>query len=342
MAHFFAPDRRTDGYDVDGKLAPDSVWRMRILTRQRRVVGLWGGQDLTVRSNNPTVVPNDGFAETITRADGLRLLSLLGQATGTTMLETRLGSNLWCSLQVVVVDVDLTANPVKDDRKFSLPWTVTGVGAPLSGSIPFAAGVGMGSVVRIPVPGTNGLAVELSPRGWTPKGGSTSTVFIQDVTGKRHLRLDYGHNVKSKTIDYHWNQKGTANTFKISDHTTVGKTGEVLYSAGKYLKWGGRVLFVVGITIDVISIVQATKPLKRASEVVAGWAGAWAGCKVVGQGGAYLGTAIEPGLGTAIGALGGCIIGGAAGYYAASAAAGVVYDWAEGTFFIPLPETAQP
>jgi hypothetical protein len=50
MAHFFAPDRRTDGYDVDGKLAPDSVWRMRILTRQRRVIGLWGGQDLTVQS----------------------------------------------------------------------------------------------------------------------------------------------------------------------------------------------------------------------------------------------------------------------------------------------------
>lgn len=28
MAHFFAPGRRTDGYDVDGKLAPDSVWRI--------------------------------------------------------------------------------------------------------------------------------------------------------------------------------------------------------------------------------------------------------------------------------------------------------------------------
>jgi hypothetical protein len=26
MAHLFAPDRRTDGYDVDGRLAPDSVW----------------------------------------------------------------------------------------------------------------------------------------------------------------------------------------------------------------------------------------------------------------------------------------------------------------------------
>ena len=52
----------------------------------------------------------------------------------------------------------------------------------------------MGSILRIPVPGTKGLAIELSPRGWKPKGGSTSSLFIQDVTGKRHLRLDYGFN----------------------------------------------------------------------------------------------------------------------------------------------------
>lgn len=344
MAHFFAPDRRADGYDVDGKLAPDSVWRMRILTRQRRVIGLWGGQKLTVRSNNPTVVPNDGFAETASRADGLRMLSLLGQASGTTMLEARLGPNLWCSLQVVVGDVDLTANPVKDDRELSLPWAVTGSDAPLSGSIPFASGLGMSAVLRIPVPGTNGLAVELRPRGWTPAGGSTSTVFIQDVTGKRHLRLDYGYNTKSKTVDYHWNRskKSVGDPFKISDHTTVGKTGQVIYSAAKYLKWGGRVLLVVGITVDAISIVRASNPLKRATEVVAGWAGAWAGCKIAGQVGAYVGTAVEPGFGTAIGAFGGCIIGGAAGYYAASGAAGVVYDWAEDTIFTPLPETVQP
>lgn len=187
MAHFFAPDNRTDGYDLDRKLAPDSVWRMRILRGQRRAIGLWGGQNLTVRSNNPAVVPNDLFGETASRADGIRLLSLLGQTVGTTMLEARLGDSLWCGLQVGVVDVDLTANPVKDERDFSLPWTVTGEEAPLSGGIP--AAVGMAAVVRIPVPGTNGLAVELSPRGWTPKGGSTSTVFIQDVTGKRHLRL---------------------------------------------------------------------------------------------------------------------------------------------------------
>ena len=343
LAHFFAPNRETAGYDVDGKLAPDSVWRMRVLTKQRRTIGLWGGQKLTVRSNNPNVIPNDGFTETATRADGLRYLSLLGQATGTALLEARQGnSSPWCTLQVEVVDVDLSANPIPDDRSFSLPWTITDTSAPVSGSVPFAAGVGMASVVRIPVPGTNGLAVELSPRGWTPKGGSTSTLFIQDVTGKRHLRLDYGYNVKTKTIDYHWNQKGTANTFKISDHTTVGKGGAALYKGARYLRWGGRVLLVVGVAVDVVSIVQASKPLKRATEVVAGWAGAWAGCKVVGAGGAYLGTAATPGIGTAIGGFAGCVIGGAAGYYAASGAAGVVYDWAEDTIFTPLPPAPAP
>jgi hypothetical protein len=35
---------------------------------------------------------------------------------------------------------------------------------------------------------------------------------------------------------------------------------------------------MVGIGLDVVSVVQASKPLKRATEVVVGWAGAWAGC----------------------------------------------------------------
>lgn len=38
----------------------------------------------------------------------------------------------------------------------------------------------------------------------------------------------------------------------------------------------------------------------------------------------------------------GCIIGGAGGYYLGSTAGGYVYDWAEGTFFTPLPEIRQP
>jgi len=344
MAHFFPPDGRRDGYDVDGKLAPDSASGMRILTKQRRVVGLWGGEALAVTSTNTNVVPNDGFGETRSAA-GVRMLSLLGKTPGTATLETRLGANLWCSLKISVADVDLSANPIKDDRSFDLyvppEWDLSGTFEPLSGSIPCAAGFGVNAVTRIPVPGTN-LVVELSAHGYK---GSTSTIFIwEQNAGKngKHLRLDYGYNTKTKTVDYHWNRKGSAKQFfGIQDHATVGKGGEILFKAGKYLKWGGRVLLVVGIAIDVISIATSSKPLKRASEAVAGWAGAWAGCKVLGPAGAALGSA-APGAGTAIGAFTGCIIGGAIGYYAFSKAAGVVYDWGEGTIFTPLPATSAP
>lgn len=212
--------------------------------------------------------------------------------------------------------------------------------APASGAIPYA--IGQTSIVRIPIPGTQRLCIELRPRGYVPKSGSTSTLFFQDPSGKRHLRLDYGPNVKTNTIDYHWNQKGTNTNFGITDHTTVGLGGQAAYKAAKYFRYAGRALVVIGVAVDIVSIVQASKPLRQASEVVAGWAGAWAGCKVVGAGGAAFGTAATPGLGTAIGGGAGCIIGGIGGYWAASTVAGEVYDWAEDTFFMPLSEMEGP
>jgi hypothetical protein len=210
---------------------------------------------------------------------------------------------------------------------------------PMSGGVPYA--VGQASVVRIPVPGTNGLCIELRPKGWVPKSGSTSTLFFQDATGKRHLRLDYGYNVKTRTIDYHWNQQGTHAQFGIADHAPSGRAGAAAYNAAKYFRYAGRVLVVVGVAVDVVSIVQASQPMRRASQVVAGWATAWVGCKVVGAGGAAVGTLASP-LGTAIGGIGGCIIGGVGGYYGGSTLAGEVYDWAENTFFTPLPEIEGP
>src|SRR5579875_1366442 len=44
------------------------------------------------------------------------------------------------------------------------------------------------------------IFIELSPRGWVPKSGSTSTVFIQDAAGKRVLRLDYGYNKEQERL----------------------------------------------------------------------------------------------------------------------------------------------
>jgi hypothetical protein len=69
---------------------------------------------------------------------------------------------------------------------------------PVSGGIPYA--VGMPSVVRIPIPNTNGLCIEFRSRGFVPRGHSTSTLFFQDVSGKRHLRLDYGYTSELKPL----------------------------------------------------------------------------------------------------------------------------------------------
>lgn len=208
----------------------------------------------------------------------------------------------------------------------------------LSGSIPIS--IGIPSFIRIPVPGTGGLCLEFSPRGHVPKSGSTSTLFFQDKSGKRHLRLDYGYNVKSKTVDFHWNQAGTFENFGIGNHSTVGNLEASLYKASKYYKYAGRVFVVLGASVDAISIVVSSNPLRRASAVVSGWALAWAGCKLVGGAGALLGSAASP-VGTAVGGIGGCIIGGYLGYEAGSAFGGAVYDWGQ-AIFTPLPEVAVP
>jgi hypothetical protein len=199
---------------------------------------------------------------------------------------------------------------------------------------------GLASVIRIPVPGTNNLAIELSPRNF--KGVSTSTLFIQDPTGKKALRLDYGYNVKTKTIDYHWNQRGTYEAFRIADHTTVGRGGAVLYKAARAFKYLGRTLIVIGVVTDAISIVTASNPLRRSTQVVTAWAMAWAGAEGAGAVGAAIGTAIEPGGGTAVVGVVFAIGGGIAGYFAGDKAGAVVYDWAATTIFSKLPEVAVP
>lgn len=212
--------------------------------------------------------------------------------------------------------------------------------APTSGRIPYS--IGQASAIRIPIPGTRGLCLELTPRGRIPVTGSTSTLFFQDAAGKRHLRLDYGFNPVTKTVDYHWNQKGTHQNFGLSGHSSAGTGGRAAYSAAKYFRYAGRVLLVAGVAMDAVSIVYASRPLRRASEVVAGWAGAWVGCKVVGAGGAAVGTAVTPGVGTAAGGFLGCIVGGFGGYLGGSSLGAEVFDWAEGTVFSPVPTVAGP
>jgi hypothetical protein len=212
---------------------------------------------------------------------------------------------------------------------------------PMSGAVP--VGVGLASYVRIPIPGTNGLAIELNPpSGW--KGKSTSSLFFHDKTGKRTLRLDYGPNKNTgKSVNYHWNQKGTTKDlpFDIKNHQLAGQRGAILYRGAKYFKYAGRSLLVVGAGMDAYSIVVADKPMRRSTEVVSAWAMAWVGCKTVGSISARVGTLAGP-EGTAIGGIGGCIVGGFVGYSVGEKGGEVVYDWAEDTVFRPVPTSPSP
>src|SRR5271169_6084949 len=201
-----------------------------------------------------------------------------------------------------------------------------------------SVGAGIGSVLRIPIPGSKGLFLELSARGWRPKIGSTSTLFIQDVSGSRHLRLDYGYNRSTDQVDYHWNQSGTFEQFGIANHTPAGPAEAVLYRGARYFRYGGRVLLIAGLAQDVCSIVIAKKRWRQVARVAGGWAGSAIGCELVGSSGAAAGTLIEPGGGTAVGGFLGCFVGGIGGYAGMSWAAGHAYDWVEETLFEPLPE----
>ena len=213
-------------------------------------------------------------------------------------------------------------------------------GVPPSGAIPIAAG--QASVVRIPVPGEHRLAVELRTRDPRFRGRSTSTLFLQDTTGRRHLRLDYGFNPATNTVDYHWNQRGLFARTGIADHQTVGRGGALAYQTARAFRRVGGPLLVVGAGVDLVSIVHADRPLRRATQVASAWALAWVGCRGGGYLGGGLGTAVAPGPGTAAGALAGCIVGGAGMYRAGEALGDVVYQWADDTVFTPLPEVPVP
>ena len=197
-----------------------------------------------------------------------------------------------------------------------------------------AAGVGMPAITRIPIPKSDGLFVELRARNFKR---STSSVFLQDRIGKKHLRLDYGKNPKTGNIDYHWNQKGVYSKFGIQDHTPAPRGASYVHKGSRAFKYLGRTFLVVGVASDVHSIVYAENRPRQVTKVAAGWAGAGVGCKAVGAGGAAVGSFGGP-VGIAVGGLVGCAIGSAGGYFGASWAAGEAYDAAEEVWFEKVPE----
>jgi RHS repeat-associated protein len=69
-----------------------------------------------------------------------------------------------------------------------------------------SAGLGVATNVRLSVPRTGGLAIELYPRGWVPQGGSTSAIFVQDLTNRQtasttRLRLQHSNSTNRRSLE---------------------------------------------------------------------------------------------------------------------------------------------
>lgn len=95
---------------------------------------------------------------------------------------------------------------------------------------------------------------------------------------------------------------------------------------------------MTGAALDGISIYTASRPIRRTAQVAAAWSAASVLALRLGRLGVFAGTAIAPGPGTAAGGGIGVILGGIIGYAIAETGVGIVYDWAEDTFFAAAEE----
>jgi hypothetical protein len=99
MAHFLKPPQSPpDPYDVDGRLAPDSVWRMRVAFPGSGQIALWGGHGLWVRSTRQDIVTDAGISRSEDR--DLTFLKFLTLRSGDFQIQTGLGVDVWVTLEV--------------------------------------------------------------------------------------------------------------------------------------------------------------------------------------------------------------------------------------------------
>lgn len=178
-----------------------------------------------------------------------------------------------------------------------------------------------------------GIGHRAQPQGLEAKERLDELTFRAGPDGEASPASRSRVQQELEVFEWHWNQKGTNAELGITNHTSVGQTEQVLGSVAKVYRVAGRVLLVVGAATDLYSIVTSSQPLRRSVQVVSGWTAAAGGCKVVGAGGAYVGTVVAPGVGTAVGGFIGCTVGAFIGYVSAERAAGYLFDWAATAVF---------
>lgn len=141
MAHFFRPSDAPShaNYDVDGKLALDSLWRVRAPFGLPVAVGVYGaaGANLWIKSNNPNIVNSDNPNEWVIRNVGIdKIASFSGKMIGTTIIYAGSGEDTWISIQFQSTPSDGVMPTISDPSKYYVskadPSSLAGRGAKTS------------------------------------------------------------------------------------------------------------------------------------------------------------------------------------------------------------------
>lgn len=243
--------------------------------------------------------------------------AVLGPATSTDL------ATLFLQGQPVDVDAATTI------ANLDVPWTRV-----RDSSVQGVLSTGVYLLDSYPLSSFNGIALPPNARirfrsefGRVLRGNDSQLVTIFEKGTNRFYAWDAHMPVGGTPHDfYHYNQKGMAKIFGNGlDHAALPPSRLAAARGIRYLKIGGKVFLVVGIVVDGAllinsigeSIDQGTpRPvIAQAVRTIGGWAGAWAGAKLLCVGG---GTAtIETGPGAVLGCIAGGVVGGFAGYFAA-------------------------
>jgi hypothetical protein len=215
-------------------------------------------------------------------------------------------------------------------------------GAGVGDALGLLRGAGVYQLTRFPIARFNGVALPSTttirfadPGRWFQPGAMESRLFTITTNGRNYYSWDAHLPVGSTPHNYyHVNQKGMYSLFGESDHAALVGTRLIQARQLRYLKIGGRVFLVIGVVVDAAQLGAAgvesyqqgsIRPVAAQAVRTAGsWAMAWAGAKAgVALGGL---AGVETGPGLVLTAIGGGLIGGAAGFFGADWIADWIYE----------------
>lgn len=125
-----------------------------------------------------------------------------------------------------------------------------------SGRAPFA--VGHSRYVRLPVPHTLDLWLELRPKTPVPACGAASSLLLRHAARCLELRLDFAYSKRTRSVDFHWCTEPKDPARGAGPGFTPWL---VPHAASRCFRQAGRVLTVTGVLADQVRLLRSDAAL---------------------------------------------------------------------------------